>query len=131
MMESMIKLLIEQGDLLLFLDNAINTERSFYELPSGSVYPDESQQQALQRILMETVRLSLKNVVKLLIYKDSFIQDRFTRTFYLIIEVHDPEDIFLTGHRGFGWVEPKEAFGYPIKEDLREILDLYLKTKQL
>ena len=39
------------------------------------------------------------------------------------------EDIILSKHRGFGWVEPKEAFGYPIKEDLREILDLYLKIR--
>ncbi len=70
-MESIIQLLVEKGETLLFLKNSINPEKSFYELPSGSVYPDESQQQALQRILMETVRLSLKNVVKVLPHKDS------------------------------------------------------------
>lgn len=130
-MESIIQLLVEKGETLLFLNNSINPEKSFYELPSGSVYPGESQQQALQRILMETVRLSLKNVVKLLTYKDNLKANELIRTFYFIIEAHDSEDIMLSKHSGFSWVEPKEVFGYPIKEDLREILDLYLKIKQL
>ena len=130
-METVIELFVEKEARLLFLENALDPERVFYELPSGSVYPEESQQQALQRILMETVRLSLKEVARLLTYKERIKEGKTTRTIYFIVDIHDPEDIILNKHRGFGWVEPKEAFGYPIKEDLREILDLYLKIKQL
>ena len=118
-----IRLLIEQGGRLLLVENIDNPQASFYEWPSGFLQEGKTRQQAVQRILMETLNLSLKNVIKHLISKDAL--DCF------LVEVYDPEDIVLKKHQSFGWVEPKEIFGYPIKDDLREISDLYLKIKGL
>jgi 8-oxo-dGTP pyrophosphatase MutT (NUDIX family) len=102
-----------------------------YEFPSGKVREVESLSQAIQRVLMEETSLSLNKVSQFLISKDSLTGSASKRIFYFLVEVKDPEDIILGHHHSYAWVSPKEAVGYPISEDLREIVDLYIKIKQL
>ena len=87
-METVIELFVEKEAKLLFLENARDPQRVFYELPSGSLYPNESQQQALQRILMETVRLSLKKVARLLAYKERIKEGKVVKVVYFIVDIH-------------------------------------------
>lgn len=122
-----VDLLVEKNGKILLLEKVPIVGQGFYELPSGVIKQQESLQQAIQRILVEITSLVLKRVVKFLTYKDSLTTDGKERAFYFIVEANDPEDIALSKHHGYGWVEPKEAPGYPIKEDLREILDLHMK----
>lgn len=124
-----IDLLVEKNQKVLLLEKAPIAGQGFYELPMGSIKEGETLQQAIQRILIETIGLSLKKVVRFLTHKD-FLKNEKTRTFYFVVEVNDPEDINPNKYHSFGWVEPEEAVGYPIKEDLREILDLHMKIKQ-
>lgn len=124
-----VQLLVERKDTLLLLEEPLSIGQGFYELPSGFVKQEESFQQAIQRILVQEISLSLKKVIKLLTYRDSVENQKKKRDFYFIVEVNDPEDITLSKHHGFAWKEPAEAVGYPIREDLREILDLYMKIK--
>ena len=120
----LIKLFVEKNGKLLVLQS--QGEARSYDLPSGTIIQEESISQAIQRILVETISLSLKEVVSFVTFRDNAL---FERTFYFIVTVHDPEDLLLRKEHAFGWVDPKELFGYPIKDNLREILDLYLKIK--
>lgn len=122
-------LLVQNNSTILLLEKPVISGQSFYELPSGLIKQEESLQQVVQRVLMESVSLSLKRVVTFLTHRDYFKNDKKKRAFYFIIEANDLEDIALSNHHSFGWIEPKEAVGYPIREDLREILDLYIKLK--
>ena len=88
-------------------------------------------QQAIQRILMMQSSLSLKQVVRFLTYKDGIKNKKRERTFYFVVEAHDLEDIIAREHHGFTWVKPIEAVGYPIREDLREVIELYMELKKL
>ena len=123
-------LLVEKNEKILLLEKFPVAGQGFYELPSGVIKEQESLQQAVRRVLIETISLSLKRVVRFLTYRDFLKNNKKGRAFYFIVEVNDPEDIALSKHHSFGWIEPKEAVGYPITEDLREILDLHMKIKE-
>lgn len=124
--ESFIKLIIEKKDQILLLETG--EMNRFYDFPFGIIKEKESMSSAIQRISIETISLKIKNISSFLTFRDDESKRRY---FYFIVEVFDPEDIFLKERHSYGWANPKDVFGYPIKEDLREILDLYIKIKQL
>jgi ADP-ribose pyrophosphatase YjhB (NUDIX family) len=124
--EYFIKLIIEKKDQILLLESG--EMNRFYDFPFGKIKEKESMSSAIQRVSIETISLKIKNISRFLTFRDDESKGRY---FYFIVEVFDPEDIFLREHHSYGWANPKDVFGYPIKEDLREILDLYIKIKPL
>ena len=121
MNENVFFVIVEKGEKILLLEDFFGE----FHLPFGMIINHESINQALLRAMMDQVCLSVKNIKREFTAKDLKNRSRI-----FVIEVVDPEDLLLKEYKGYGWVDPKEAFGYPIKEDLRKILDLYLKLMQ-
>ncbi|MCB1082952.1 MAG: hypothetical protein KDK61_01465, partial [Simkania sp.] len=54
-------------------------------------------------------------------------QDRY---YHFVTEVKDPCSIEQNTKVAYAWLETQEAVGYPITDDLREMLDVYAKMQQ-
>lgn len=121
--------IVELKDTILLLEQYPLNQQGLWEVPCGVVLKDESLQQALQRVLMDNLNLFLKKVTKSIIYKDREEEGKKKRIFYFAVEVQDPEELITKKHHGFSWTEVGEAFSHPIQEELREVLDLYIKMK--
>lgn len=120
-----VALIVEKnGKILLIEPKSFGVSEAF-TFPELNVLPNETLQQAICKASLVYLNLSIKNIKRFLTFKDSHEQ---MRIFYFIVEVSDPEDLQLKEHKSFAWVEPKESFGYPIKERTREILDLYQRV---
>lgn len=113
-----LKVIIENNQKVLLLEDY----KGEYHLAE-----EETEQQdlskALKKLVMKTTGYEIKKIVRKIRAKEKSLV-------IFVVEIYDPEDLLLREHKAFAWVDPKEAFGYPIKEDLREILDLYLKLTQ-
>lgn len=109
-------LLIEE----LLMDHAI------YRLPTAKLKTGETLQQALQRGIMEETSMVLSNVISYLGHYDSGAK----RTFHFIIEVQDPYSLEAKHEIGHAWLEPQEAVRYPIRTELREMVDVYTKYQK-
>jgi ADP-ribose pyrophosphatase YjhB (NUDIX family) len=120
-----VALIVEKNDKILLLEPRSLGFQKAYTLVELEVLPEENLQQAIFKASLRNLNLSIKKIKKFLTYKDS---NQNTRTFYFVVEVHDPEDLQPKEHQSFAWVEPKESFGYPILETTREILDLYQRA---
>lgn len=112
-------LLVEKNHQLLVLEDAWGE----YHFPKGEKLEKETINQSIERVLMEETGLNEKKVLQEV---PSAKKDDLK---IFVIQAHDPEDLMAKGYKGYGWAEPSEIFGYPIKEDLREVLDLYLKFR--
>jgi ADP-ribose pyrophosphatase YjhB (NUDIX family) len=117
-----VALIVEKNDKILLIEPRNLGLQKAYTFIELEVLPEESLQQAILKASMVHLNLSIKNIKKFLTHKD-YKENK--RTFYFVVEVHDPEDLQLKEHQSFAWVDPKESFGYPILETTREILDLY------
>jgi hypothetical protein len=121
-----IALLVEKNGKILLLEPISFGLAKAYTFVHKEVLSSQTLQQAIQAASLQVLNLSVKQIKRFLTYKDS---DPSTRVFYFIVEVFDPEDLKLSSHQSYGWVDPEESFGYPIQEQTREILDLYCKTR--
>jgi len=45
-----------------------------------------------------------------------------------VIKVKDPFEVEKNKSISFSWLDVQEAVGYPIRDEVREMLDLYSKT---
>ncbi len=122
-----LSLLLHKPDGFLLLENSPLTQSGFYEPPQGAIRENESINQAIDRIVMEKTNLKLESIEKLLCFFDTDEKEPKTRRFYFICKALDPEDIQLSAHHGYTWIKPEDAVGYPIKDELREAFDLYMK----
>lgn len=113
---------------LLLLEEPFLEGQNFYHLPKGLVKKDETIFQALHRILMEEALLAVEEVEKFLAYQDIATKNGIKRSLYFVVKVQAPEDIQAKKYHSYAWVDPKEAVGYPIKDELREMIDLYMKS---
>ena len=115
-----VAVIVRQKNRLLLLEKGASVE---YELPTAFVKEGETIQQALQRGLIEEVRLELKDVVA---YLGHYDQGK-VREYYFVVLVHNPSSAQAIRHRACAWVDIGEASGYPISDHLRQTLDLFAK----
>ncbi|PCI93706.1 hypothetical protein COB11_04875 [Candidatus Aerophobetes bacterium] len=115
-------------DELLLLEEPYFNQQNFYHLPKGKIKKDETISQALHRVLMEETLLAVSEVEKFLAYQDTETDAGKKRSFYFVVRVVDPEEIQAKKYHSYAWAVPTEAVGYPIKDELREMLDLYMKS---
>lgn len=120
-----VALIIEKNDKILLIEPKSFGVSQAFTFPELSVLPNETLQQAICKASLVYLNLSIKNIKRFLTFKDTQEQKRI---FYFVVEVNDPEGLQLKEHKSFAWVDPKESFGYPIKESTREILDLYQRV---
>lgn len=112
--------IVRQKNRILLLKKPVGSE---YELPTALVKDKETIQQALQRGLIEEVRLEIKDVVAFLGHYD----ENRERDYYFVVLAHSPTSAQAIRHSACAWVDIGEAAGYPISDHLRQTLDLFAK----
>ncbi|MCH9630061.1 MAG: hypothetical protein S4CHLAM37_00530 [Chlamydiia bacterium] len=123
-----VAILARKKDELLLLEEPYLNRQNFYHLPKGRIKEGETISQALHRVLMEETLLAASEVEKFLAYQDTETETGKKRSFYFVVSVVDPEEIQAKKYHSYAWAVPTEAVGYPIKDELREMLDLYMRT---
>lgn len=113
-----------KGQILLIED--LNGEKSVYELPSTYLKEEETIPQALQRAVTESTAMELKEVMA---YLGHYDQEK-TRYYHFIAEVKDPYAVEENTKIAYAWLGVQEAVGYPIRDNLREMLDLYARFEE-
>ncbi|NGX50915.1 MAG: hypothetical protein K1060chlam2_00767 [Chlamydiae bacterium] len=109
----------ESGEILLI------EEGGFYGLPSALLESGETIQQALQRAVTLKTAMEMKEVVAYLGHYDS----GEVRHFHFVGKVNDPYSLERSDAHAFAWLTVADAVGYPIRDELREMLDLLAKLK--
>lgn len=97
---------------------------AFYTFPNEVITEGETTQQALQKAVTLKTAMELKEVRRYLGHYDK----KGIRHLHFVVEVKDPYAVEENTSIAFAWVEAREAVGYPITDELREMLDLYVKT---
>ncbi|QVL57798.1 MAG: NUDIX domain-containing protein [Simkaniaceae bacterium] len=125
--EGMEKIAIEtviekDGKVLLIEDLGMGT--TFYGFPKVELKEGESIPQALQRAVTERTAMQLKDVKR---YLGHYDRDGM-RHYHFVVEVNDPYSLEENANIAYAWLDVQEAVGYPITDQLREMLDLYNKT---
>ena len=120
-----ISLIVKAQDKLLLLENPVKPGDTdgLYVLPSTRLKAQESISQGIQRGLMESTGLDLKDVVAYLGYQDF----RTTREYTFVVIALDPYGVGPSDHIAYSWVNIGDAVGYPISDTLRQTLDLFEK----
>lgn len=112
------------GQLLLI--EKVLEEKQIYYFPVVEVRKGETVQQALQRAVMEETNMQLSDVKAYLGHYD--IEKE--RTIHFVVEVKDPYAIEQYTEVAYAWLETQEAIGYPISDEIREMLDIYAKMQE-
>ena len=123
MTKSYISALIRNKGGNILLVEEILSEKRIYGFPTYEIKRRETLSQALERLILEKTGMDLEQVIK---YLGHYDLDR-ARYFHFLVEVKDPYSIEKETQIGYSWVELEEAFGYPITDETRKILDLYAK----
>jgi hypothetical protein len=126
-----VAIFVKKNETFLLLENNQGPNRFFFDPVIGSIKEGESWPIALERVLLQKVGLALKKVIKYVAFRDLSSSSKKIRRYYFVVEVYDPEDLNLKEYHSYAWVELLDAVGYPVREDLREILDLLIKIKEL
>ncbi len=117
--------LIEKESGSIFLLHEAQSSSPAYELPKTQVQEEETIPQAIQRGVMEKTGMEIDVVEDYLGEKDIGSD----RHYYFVVKVKDPEIAGKITPIDFAWTAVEESFGYPIHENLREILDVYSKKR--
>jgi hypothetical protein len=126
-----VAIFVKKNETFLLLENNLGPNRFFFDPVIGEIKEGESLPIALERVLLQKIGLLLKKVIKYIAFRDVSFPSKKLRRYYFVAEVHDPEDLNLKEYHSYAWVELVDAVGYPVREDLREILDLLIKIKEL
>ena len=118
--------LIRNAEDRVLLIEKVLQEKQVYEFPTADLKEGESLQQALQRAVLEETTMELGEVKAYLGHYDVGKE----RYYHFVTEVKDPYSIEQNTKVAYAWLETQEAVGYPITDDLREILDVYAKMQQ-
>jgi nucleoside triphosphatase len=101
-----------------------------YTIPGGHVELGETLVDALKREVAEETGLEVKNHEFLcyqeFIYDPSFWEQRHFIFFDFIVQVNDQEVQLNDEAQEYLWVDPKDAYSYPIDAYLRYSLDIFL-----
>ncbi|MCP5503992.1 MAG: NUDIX domain-containing protein [Chlamydiales bacterium] len=125
--EGLEKIIIEtiiQKDGKVLLIEALGMGDSFYEFPNADLKEDEGISQALERAVTQKTAMQLKDVKRYLGHYDK----EGIRHYHFVVEVKDPYSLEDNATIAYAWLDVQEAVGYPITDELREMLDLYNKT---
>lgn len=114
-------LLISQGKFLLLKD-----AKGFYDVPKKSFIQNENINVAIEKAVMQSCGLAIKEIKGCLFYIDG----PDTRYAFFEIEVKDPEELAAFASSSYVWIDPREAFGYPLKDEVKSAFDLLLKKDQ-
>lgn len=125
--EGMNKVIVEaviekEGKILLI--EPLGEGETFYTFPNMEVLEGETVQHALQKAITLKTAMDLKEVKRYLGHYDK----EGIRHLHFVVEVKDPYSVEENSSIAFAWVEVQEGAGYPITDELREMLDLYVKT---
>lgn len=112
----------KEGKILLI--EPLGNGNVFYQFPHAEVLEGETIQQALQKAITWQTAMELKEVKRYLGQYDK----KGSRHLHFVVEVKDPYSVEEKTSIAFAWVEARDGVGYPITDELREMLDLYMKT---
>ncbi len=124
--EGLEKIVIEtiiQKDGKVLLIEVLGMGDSFYEFPNADLKEVESIPQAMERAVTEKTAMQLKDVKSYLGHYDK----EGIRHYHFVVEVKDPYSLENNPAIAYAWLDVQEAVGYPITDELREMLDLYNK----
>jgi 8-oxo-dGTP diphosphatase len=94
-----------------------------YELPSGKLEDSELPSTALQRELEEETGLKLAAIKKFLGYFDYISSNgETTRQFNYLVTVERADDVQLSEHESYVWVEKGQLDKYNISEEVKNVL---------
>jgi len=113
----------DTGEILLIED--LEVEKPIYGLPSADIKKGESIPQTLQRAITLQTAMELKEVMA---YLGHYDQDG-VRHYHFVTEVKDPYSLEENTKIAYAWLNIEDAVGYPITDNLREMLDLYARFK--
>ena len=116
--------LIRKGDGKVLLVENLQGEDLFYHFPCAQVKEEETVPQAIQRAVTENTSMEIKEVLRYLGHYD--VDGK--RHLNFVVEVRDSFSVEENKSISFAWLDTQEAVGYPIRDETREMLDLYSKT---
>lgn len=115
-------IVINEEKKILLIENLQGDDR-FYHLPEAVLRQEESLPIALERAVGATTGMGIREVVCFVGHYD---KDK-VRHFFFVVRVNDPYSIEEMKSIAYAWLDTQEAVGYPIHDELREMLDLYNK----
>ena len=118
-----IETVIQKSGKILLIEE-LGRGDSFYGFPKADLKEGESISQALERAVTERTAMQLKDVKRYLGHYDKDGR----RHYHFVVEVNDPYSLEDNATIAYAWLDVQEAVGYPITDELREMLDLYNKT---
>ena len=124
--EIVIEVIVKNTSGKIFLVHEHRSLLENYQFPCCLLRLNETVPQALARIVTEKMRTTVKEVASYLCHRD--LEDKRYYTF--IAFVNDPCLAATNTSISSAWLSVQEAYGYPISEDIREVLDLYTKFEQ-
>jgi len=116
--EVVVRTLIRSGGQLLLVERSVAGE---YLVPEALVKNDESVTQAIERGVMEWLGQRVNEVLEYLAARD----ENGKRRLYFIVEIDEPRSVEATSKHPVVWLDPSDAVGYPVSDELREIIDLF------
>ena len=91
-----------------------------FGVPEAEIRSDETIPQALNRAIIFSVGHELQEVKQYLTHYDHEKE----RVFYFSVKILEPRNVDPPSNHKFAWTDPREAPRYPIREELRVVLDL-------
>jgi len=116
-------LVVKEDGKVLLVENLEGPDR-FYHFPNAKVKKGETISQAIQRAVMNVAPIGIKSVLRYLGHYD--IGD--VRHLNFAVLANEPYAVEENKSISFAWLEFQEAVGYPVHDEAREMLDLYLKS---
>jgi len=124
--EIVVETILQKDDGSILLTQDLQVVNPIYGLPSAELKKGEAISQGLQRGIMENTAMQLKEVKAYLGHYD--LDGK--RHYHFIAEVLDPYSLEENTNIAYAWLSVEDATGYPITDELREMLDLYAKFKK-
>ena len=109
----------KQHQLLLIED--LKGGKPIYGFPSAEIQEGETIQQALQRAVTLQANMGLKETLR---YVGHYDLDG-ERVYHFVVAVNDPYAIEEKKEVAHAWLIAQEAVGYPILDEVRQMLDQY------
>ena len=116
-------LVCKEGGQVLLVEDLQGSDR-FYHFPYAELKEGETIPQAIQRAVTLNTAMEIKEVHRFLGHYDK----EGKRHLNFVVQVHDPYAVEENKSISFAWLDVQEAVGYPIHDEVREMLDTYVKS---